>query len=113
MANANETTPAKTSAQGTLQRFRVNLVERHFYSLDVLARTENDAAGIAMASSEWWLDEDEGDSHVSFIEPLDPEDTTFSPPEGTCKGCGQTLVPYEQNTCETCDDLSTSSRSRP
>jgi hypothetical protein len=99
MANANETSPAH---KGPLQRFRVHVTEKHFYHLDVLARSENEAAGIAEASWERWEDDEDGSADAVLIELVPADDDDFWPPEETCQACGRTLIPDEPSKCDDC-----------
>jgi hypothetical protein len=90
------------------KRYRVCLVEQQYYHLDVLATSEQEAAQIATVSSEWWIDSGNGGAEVDFVEAIPAEDTSFSPPDATCKACGRTLTPeelcYEDQRCEDCPE---------
>ena len=97
----NDTSPR--DPDNALLRFRVHLTERHFYHLDVFARSQNEAAGIAVASSERWVDDDDGSSDASIVFQFAPDDPDFYPPDGACETCGCTLTPDEERTASTCD----------
>jgi hypothetical protein len=90
------------------KRFRVHLTETRHYHLDVLAASPEQAERVAIDSSDWWVDDNDGGGDVSFSEPVAPDVNWFSPPEKTCPACGRTLTPeelcFDEPTCEDCTE---------
>lgn len=85
-----------------LKRYRVHITEKRFHHMDVLAPSEEIAEQIALESSAWWIDDNDGSSDVALTEDIPADDPHFYPDREVCAKCGRTLTEYEDKTCQSC-----------